>query len=328
MLSSEGRGYSFQLQKPTNAKHKLFRTMGRTSAIIFLMITTIALIPVLTLLTNRHCDKLCTELDGSSLFYSIFLALNIVIGFINTIIIVMTVAIATGEIATQAKVLQMMHIIGVIVFQFIAALLTKKVEYFPIRTCCRPNWINFTIQSLVAWNLCVFVQLVIYHSFFIVLAMTSHPIGVACMTTIYIIGIFCLVSIVSLIILTITLVVKLLRQHKNIKQIRSAIIRIIKGIMLGLTMLGVATLLAAFSLVGENFGEHEAIKMTHPIMATLLLAAGGWLSNKVVKRIWLQEGTQKVSEQNNFQADTLDGQYEDSNILTTSYTTFEQSSTL
>lgn len=100
--------------------------------------------------------------------------------------------------------------------------------------------------------------------------------------------------------------------------------------MFGLTVLGVATLLAAFSLVGENFGEHEAIKMTHPIMATLLLAAGGWLSNKVVKRIWLQEGTQKVSEQNSFQ-DTimiLDGQYEDSNILTTSYTRFEQSSTL
>ena len=61
---------------------------------------------------------------------SIFFALNLVIGFINTIIIMMTFTIAAAEIAAQANILQMMHVIAVIVFQFIAALLTKKVKTF------------------------------------------------------------------------------------------------------------------------------------------------------------------------------------------------------
>lgn len=328
MLSPQGRGYSFQIQRPINYRHALFRTVGRISSTIALAVTTIALVPVLTLLANTYCDELCRELDASYLFYSIFFALNIVTGFINTILVVMTVIIANAEAFGQGKILQTMHITGVIVVQFITALLTKKVKYFPVRSCFKPNWINFIVQSLVTWNLCVFVQLVVYHSFFIAVAMTGHPIGVACMTTIYVIGTFCLVSIISLMMLTFTLVIKLLRQHKNTKQIRSAIIRIIKGIMLGLTVLGVATLLAAFSLVGENLSEHEGIQMTHPVMATLFLAAGGWLSNKAVKRFWPQESHQKMNEEIDSQYSTIsDRQYEETTFLTTSYTSFEHSNT-
>lgn len=329
-LSGQGRGYSFQIQRTTNHRQTLFRTVGRTSAVVALVVTTVALIPTLTLLANRYCNELCRELDVSYLFYSIFVALNIVIGFINTAIAAMTVAIAKAEPFGEVKFLQMMHIVGVTVVYFIAALITKKVRYFPVRSCFKPNWINFIVQSLVTWNLCVFIQLVAYHSFFIVLAMTSHPIGVACMTTIYVIGTFCLVSIISLIILSVILVVKLMRHHKNTKQIRSAIVRIIKGIMLGLTVLGVATLLAAFSLVGENISEHEGIQVSHPVVETLLLAAGGWLGNKAVKRFWLHEkNCQKISEENDSQGtivQLLDKQCDDTTCLTASYTSFEEQS--
>ena len=330
MLSTQGRGYSFQIQQTTNYRQTLFRTVGRISSIIALVVTTVALIPVLTLVTNKYCDGLCRELDASYLFYSIFVALNIVIGFINIVIAVMTIAIAKGEPFGHAQFLEMMHIVGITVVHFIAALITKKVNYFPVRSCFKPNWINFIVQSLITWNLCVFVQQAVYHGFFIVLAMTSHPIGVACMTTIYVIGTFCLVSIISLIILSVTLAVKLLRWHKNTKQIRSAIIRIIKGIMLGLTVLGVATLLAAFSLVGENISEHEGIQVSHPVAETLLLAAGGWLGNKAVKRFWLQENCQEISKENNSQESIiqlLDKQH-DTTYLTTGYTSFEEESSI
>ena len=330
MLSTQGRGYSFQIQQTTNYRQTLFRTVGRISSTIALVVTTVALIPVLTLVTNKYCDGLCRELDASYLFYSIFVALNIVIGFINIVIAVMTIAIAKGEPFGHAQFLQMMHIVGITVVHFIAALITKKVNYFPVRSCFKPNWINFIVQSLVTWNLCVFVQQAVYHSFFIVLAMTSHPIGVACMTTIYVIGTFCLVSIISLIILSVTLVVKLLRRHKNTKQIRSAIIRIIKGIMLGLTVLGVATLLAAFSLVGENISEHEGIQVSHPVAETLLLAAGGWLGNKAVKRFWLQENCQEISKENNSQDSIIHlfNKQNDTTYLTTGYTSFIEESSI
>ena len=330
MLSTQGRGYSFQIQQTTDYRQTLFRTVGRISSIIALVVNTVALIPVLTLVTNKYSDGLCRELDASYPFYSIFVALNIVIGFINIVIAVMTIAIAKGEPFGHAQFLEMMHIVGITVVHFIAALITKKVNYFPVRSCFKPNWINFIVQSLITWNLCVFVQQAVYHGFFIVLAMTSHPIGVACMTTIYVIGTFCLVSIISLIILSVTLVVKLLRRHKNTKQIRSAIIRIIKGIMLGLTVLGVATLLAAFSLVGENISEHEGIQVSHPVAETLLLAAGGWLGNKAVKRFWLQENCQEISKENNSQENIiqlLDKQH-DTTYLTTGYTSFEEESSI
>lgn len=302
----------------------MFRTIGRISASTALAVTTIALVPALTLLVNAHCEKLCTEIDASYLYSSIFFALNVVTGFINIIIVVMCVTIATAEATLlQAKILQMLHTITVIVLHFIAALLAKKVKDFPVRCFNKPNWFNFIIQSLITWNFCVFAQFIIYHSFFIALAMLCHPIGVACMTTIYVIGTFCLVSIISLILLTIILAIKLLRRHKNTKHIRSAIIRIIKGIMFGSAVLGIATLLAIFSLVGENISEHKGIKITHPVVGTLLLAAAGWLSNNVVKKFWLQK--KKLSKENISQdsiMQILDRQYEET-FFTTSYVNYE-----
>ena len=246
----------------------------------------------------------------STLFYSLIWS-SVFVSFVFNIMLIGARAVYLIQLSKPKVYVKFMGYTVLMFITQIAAALAVNVKRkdFPIPMvvhtlfigCILPNWSSAVIQTLVIWNVFVFVQQIAFHSFFLIIALHTQPIGVASMLMIYIVFLFVLVSMVALFMQVAQFIKhaickeKLNELPKNIKRLASAVTA-------GIVLMCLMIIWTVFMLIGGE-SSLDTTRLTHPVMASLLISTTCWLGNNVVSSYWIEHASQQRHHQQQQQQD-------------------------
>lgn len=153
-----------------------------------------------------------------------------------------------------------------------------------------PQQSNVIIQGLVMWNIFVFVQQIVFHSFFLILALHSQPIGTASMLVIYVIFLFTLVSLVAF-LMQLAQFIKHVICKQEIKKLKKNIKRLVSAVTAGIVLMCLMIIWTVFTLISSEFSA-DATRLTHPVIASLFLSMSYWFGNNMIRTYWIGHASQ------------------------------------
>jgi len=163
------------------------------------------------------------------------------------------------------------------------------VVHYSFLGCVFPNWSNIIVQSLVIWNIFVFIQQIAFHSFFLIISLHTQPIGVASMLVIYTIFLFSLVSLLAL-FMELAQVVKRLVFKQEIKKMMKNIKRLVSAVTAGIILMCLMIIWTAFMLISNGLSL-DTTRLTHPVVASLLISVLCWTGNNMLCTYWTEHAS-------------------------------------
>ena len=248
---------------------------------------------VQVVVTKRQYKTVYTAAKDSVLFYSLIWS-GVYISFILNVLLIVLRGIYLIELNEAKIYIKFIGYTVVMLFTQLAAALvvTEKSDDFPTPavlhytclSCIFPRASNVFIQTMVIFNIFVFVQQIAFHGVFLLISLHTNPIGVASMITVYIIAFFCLVSLVALLMLLAQYVMYLVNK-KNTKKLVYSMVKLLSAVTISLLVMFVIIVWSAFALIGNDF-LFDPSRLTHPLFASVLISGSCWLGKSMVSSFW------------------------------------------
>ena len=234
----------------------------------------------------KYLYNKCTK---STLFYSLIWS-SLLVSFALNVMLIGARAVYLIKLNEARFYIKFMgHTMIMFISQTAAAMAVNvKSKDFPIPLalhylflgCLCPSWSNVLIQSLVIWNIFVFIQQIVFHSFYLILALHTQPIGVASMLMIYTLFLFTLVSLVALLIQLAHLLKHAICKQELTKLMKN-IKRLVSAVTVGIILMCLMIIWTTFMLISNEISL-DITRMTHPVVASLLISGSCWLGNNML----------------------------------------------
>lgn len=243
---------------------------------------------------------------NSTLLYSLIWS-SIFVSFIINVLLIGARGLYLIKLnKPMVYIIFMGHTMIMFVTQIAAALAVNvKRKDFPVPLvlhysflgCICPHWSSVLIQSLVIWNVFVFIQQIAFHSFYLIIALHTQPIGAASMLMIYTVFVFSLVSLVGL-LMQLAQFIKHIICKQEVKKLSKNIKRLASAVMAGIIVMCLMIIWTAFMLISSEF-LLDTTRLTHPVIASLLISGSCWIGNNMISTHWTQRVSQGPQQHSN-----------------------------
>ena len=290
-------------ENPSSRLQKAMLTLFTWSAYIFGLGTLLLLSVFQVVVAKKLYKRVYNKAKTSTMFYSLVWSSVFVSLVLNILLIGARAVYLIGLNEPKIYIKFMGHTFIMFITQTAAALAVNvKNKDFPIPSvvhclllgCIYPSWSNVLIQTLVTWNIFVFIQQIAFHSFFLIIALHTQPIGVASMLMIYTVFLFILVSLVAL-FMQISQFIKQAICKEEFKKLPKNIKRLASAVTAGIVLMCLMIIWTAFMLIGSEFSL-DTTRLTHPVVASLLISSSCWLGNNMVSRYWMERASQQQQQ--------------------------------
>ena len=278
-------------ESPASRLQKSMLTVFSWSAYIFGLGVLLLLSVFQVMIAKRWYKHVYDKSMNSTLFYSLIWS-SVFVSFVLNILLIGARALYLIKLNESKIYIKFMgHTMIMFITQTAAALAVNvKRKDFPIPLaihysflgCIYPDWSNVLIQGLVIWNVFVFVQQIAFHSFFLIIALHTQPIGVASMLVIYTAFLFSLVSLVAF-FMQLAQLIKHIIFKQELKKLRKNIKRLVSAVTAGIVLMCLMIIWTAFMLISSEVSL-DTTRLTHPVIASLLISGSCWLANNMIGR--------------------------------------------
>lgn len=289
-------------ENPASKLQKTMFTLFSWSAYIFGLGALLLLSVFQVVVAKKWYKRVYNKSMNSTLFYSLLWS-SVYVSFLLNILLIGARALYLVKLNEPKIYIKFMgHTMIMFITQTAAALAVHvKCKDFPIPLvlhcsflgCVCPDWSNILIQSLVIWNLFVFVQQIAFHSFFLIIALHTQPIGVASMLMIYILFLFSLVSLVALFI-QLAQFIRDVIYKQELKKLMKNIKRLVSAVTAGIVLICLMIIWTAFMLISSEISL-DTTRLTHPVVASLLISGSCWLGNNMIGTYWIKRAPQQLN---------------------------------
>ena len=294
-------------ENPSSQLQKALLTLFNWSAYSFGLGTLLLLSVFQVVVAKKWYKRVYEKAKTSTLFYSLVWS-SVFVSFVLNILLIGARAVYLIELNEPKIYIKFMgHTIIMFITQIAAALAVNvKSKDFPIPSvthclflgCIYPDYSNVLIQTLVMWNIFVFIQQIAFHSFFLIIALHTQPIGVASMLMIYTVFLFILVSLVAL-FMQIAQFIKHAICKEDFNKLPKNIKRLASAVTAGIVLMCLMIIWTAFMLIGSDL-LLDTTRLTHPVIASLLISSSCWLANNMISTYWNERTSRRQEQQQQY----------------------------
>ena len=276
-------------ENPASRLQKSMFTVFSWTAYIFGLGALLLLSVFQVVIAKRWYKHLYNKCTNSTLSYSLLWS-SVFVSFVLNVMLIGARAVYLIRLNEPRIYIKFMaHTMIMFISQTAAAIaVNMKSKDFPIPLalhylflgCIYSGWSNVVIQSLVIWNMFIFIQQIVFHSFYLILALHTQPIGVASMLMIYTLFLFTLVSLVALFIQLVQLIKHVICKKELKKQMKN-IKRLVSAVTVGIILMCLMIIWTMFMLISNEISL-DTTRLTHPVVASLFISGSCWLGNNML----------------------------------------------
>ena len=279
------------VHEETNDALRLFAHVTKYTMKTGIGLVTIIFAALLFKLAKRYKTTVKLRAQNSDIFYAVIWSVVIVSLLVICVSITITITLILVPLHGVKELgLNIAYLVGVILVEFVLAVLIKKDDDFRIPkllTCCYRMKRNTIVQTLALWIVFVSMQLLLFHGIFIFIVFINHPLGSLCMTMVYALALYCLVTIFATAMLGGMVSERAARCERIGSAVRNAM-KMLAAFMFGVVLLCLFVLAAGFTFVDGTINPFRVTAIANPLIASTTLATMGWIARKMVIRYWLE----------------------------------------
>ena len=298
----KNRGYAVQVTGNQNNIDKSvlgapFHYFIRLSVYLINFMATLYSIPYLLNVATRLYPYIYSSIHTSPKWYAVTWAMLIMCTLLNGVIVVLNFWIVILPSCDYGFAANVAYFAGVFLVELVTVFWIPMKNYikiprflqFCVCGCCCGNTgkLNLFIQRFAVWNALIFMQLLVEHTIFIIMAFIYHPFTTAGMFIVYSLCITCATLVIAIVMLLEELILCILKRSfystLSVLLCIADIAKIVYALMIILCVLVV--MVGGAFMEGQRCYDIQSRLTSSSLNTSILIAVIGYVAAHYIKSV-------------------------------------------